>query len=875
MTLPPLPIDDVLPQIIAALRRENCAVLRAPTGAGKTTRVPPALLDAGLAGQGQVLLLQPRRLAARAAAWRIAEERGTPLGEEIGYQVRFERKASRRTRILALTEGLLVRMLHDDPLLEHVGLIVFDEFHERTLAADLALAIARRLQQEVRPDLKLLVMSATLDPAPIARFLGDCPRIESTGRLYPVAISYQRHDQRAPIDRQVADGVERILAETTGDVLAFLPGVGEIRRTAGQLQTLAAENNLALLELYGDLPLERQQAVLRPSDRRKVVLATNVAETSVTIEGITGVVDSGLARINRVDPSLGINRLDVCRISRASADQRAGRAGRTAPGVCLRLWTEQTQRALAEHELPEIARIDLAGAMLELLCWDEQAAANFSWFEPPPPERLQQAQRLLRQLGATDERGLTNLGRRMGRLPVEPRIARLLCEGERLGHDERIALLGALLSERDPFVTSDGGDRRFAARHRSNSDVLDRLVALEEFDRSGRRETDLGLLDANAARFILRARDQLLRACADDRVMGATAGLSSSAAPGDTLRPPLLDKPAVAPEARDLPPSITADEAVLRAILAAFADRVARRRDATGRRAVMVGGRGVRLHERSAVGESPLFVCVDLEEIGKSESLVRQASAVERDWLPAAAITTAIDVEFDSQRKRVMALRRTRYFDLVIEETATSVPPDFDAAPLLAQAAAEQLDQNFCQDEAGLRYLARVRSLARWMPELKLPDLDDDPIRGLLGELCRGCRTLDEVRRAPLTPVIQALLSPAQIQAVAREAPERLPVPSGNQITLNYEPGRPPVLAVRIQEVFGMKQTPRVAGGRVPVVMHLLAPNMRPQQVTADLESFWRTTYAEVRKELRRRYPKHAWPEDPTTAVPQRGPKRR
>ena len=755
--------------------------MRPPTGAGKTTRVPPALLDSGLAGKGQILLLQPRRLAARAAAWRMAEERGTPLGEEIGYQVRFERRAGRQTRILALTEGLLVRMLHDDPLLEQVGIIIFDEFHERTLAADLALAIARRLQREVRPDLKLLVMSATLDPEPIARFLGDCPRIESSGRLHPVAVSYLRHDDRQPIHAQVAAGVRQVFAQTSGDVLAFLPGVGEIRRTSRELESLAAESEIAVMELYGDLPLDRQQAVLQPSGRRKIVLATNVAETSVTIPGVTGVVDSGLARINRVDPALGINRLDLCRISRASADQRAGRAGRTAPGVCLRLWTEQSQRALAEYDTPEIERVDLTGALLELLCWDERAAADFTWFEPPSAQRLEQARRLLRQLGATDDLGLTDLGRRMGRMPAEPRIARLLCESRNVGHADRLALAGALLSERDPFVRSLDGPSPTAARHRSNSDVLDRITALEEFERTGRPQTEVGTLDANTARFILRARDQLLRECGDE-----------------------------SPNA----PANDADEAVRRAILAAFADRVARRRDAAGRRAAMVGGRGVRLHERSAVGDAPLFVCVELEETGKSESLVRQASAIERDWLPAAAQSTAVDVQYDPERKRIAAYRRTRYFDLVIDEAATNVPPDFDATPLLAQAAVEQLDKNFSQDEAGLRYLARVRSLAQWMPELKLPDLGDDPIRGLLPELCRGCRSLDEVRRAALTPAIQARLTPQQIQAVAREAPERITVPSGSQISLDYEPGQPPVLAVRIQEVFGLKRN--AARGRRP-----------------------------------------------------------
>jgi ATP-dependent helicase HrpB len=634
------------------------------------------------------------------------------------------------------------------------------------------------------------------------------------------------------------------------------------------------------MELYGDLPLERQQAVLGRCDRRKIVLATNVAETSLTIEGITGVVDSGLARINRVDPSLGLNRLDICRISRASADQRAGRAGRTAPGVCLRLWNEATQRALAEHELPEIARVDLAGAVLSLLCWGETNPAGFSWFQQPSPESLSRALALLKQLGALDHRGLgralkkgtgasrqtktldesewslgasplfqqavSELGRRMGRLPAEPRIARLLCEGQKLGHARRIALVGALLSERDPFVRRIERGPRAGARHWSNSDVLDRVETLEEFELSGNRSVDSNSLEANAARLVFRARDQLARECE-----------SIELAAGDT---------------RETTPPIDADEAVRRAILTAYADRVARRRDAGSRRAVMVGGRGVRLHEQSAVREAELFVCVDLEELGQAESLVRQASAIERDWLPTESLTTAIVVEYDADRKRIVAFRRTRYLDLVLDEAATNVPADFDAAPLLAEAAAAQLDANFCQDQPGLQYLARVRSLARWMPELELPEFGDDPIRALLPELCRGCRSLDDVRRAKLTAVIQRLLTPRQIQAIAREAPERLPVPSGSQIALVYEAGSPPVLAVRIQEVFGMQETPRVAAGRLPVLMHLLAPNMRPQQITSDLKSFWQTTYAEVRKELRRRYPKHAWPEDPRTASPERRP---
>jgi ATP-dependent helicase HrpB len=504
---------------------------------------------------------------------------------------------------------------------------------------------------------------------------------------------------------------------------------------------------------------------------------------------------------------------------------------------------------LAEHELPEIARVDLSGALLHLLSWGETDVISFPWFEPPAAERVEQALALLRQLGAIDAGApgrLTDLGRRMGRLPVEPRIARLLCAAASGEQAKRLALVAAVLSERDPFSRWSEGRPPTAARHWSNSDVLDRVAALEDFEQSGERESDLGRLDSGAARFILRARDQLLRELnADSR---SSRGSSEAESTANT------------------------DEIVRRALLAAYPDRIARRRDPAGRRAVMVGGRGVRLHERSAVRESPLFVCVDLEEIGHAESLVRQASAIEREWLPAETLTTSVEVEYDRERQRVVAFRRARYFDLVLDEAATSIPADFDAAPLLAQAAAEQLDPHFCQDEAGLRYLARVRSLTKWMPELNLPDFGDDPIRSLLGELCRGCRSLDEVRRAPLTPAIQARLTPEQIRALAREAPERLPVPSGSQIALLYEPGQPPVMAVRIQEIFGLRQTPRIAGGRVAVVMHLLAPNMRPQQITADLESFWRTTYAEVRKDLRRRYPKHAWPEDPTTAQPQRRP---
>src|SRR6185437_10821958 len=416
--LPPLPIDAVLAPLVEALSTNACAVLQAPAGAGKTSRVPLAMLDASLAGAGQIVLLQPRRLAARAAAARLAAERGCRLGSEIGYQVRFDRQASAATRVLAVTDGIFVRMLQDDPLLESIGAVIFDEFHERSLNTDLALAMVRRVQTEVRPELKIVVMSATLQAEPIARYLGGCPVVRSEGRLFPVAVEYLRYASQGPLPQAAAQAVERALTDSSGDILAFLPGVAEIRKTADLLAGLAATADLEIRQLYGDLPLDEQQAVLQPAARRKVVLSTNVAETSLTIEGITAVVDSGLARVLRLDPALGLNRLETVRISRASADQRAGRAGRTAPGLCLRLWTERDQRGLAEHETPEILRVDLSGPVLELLGWGERDLAGFGWYEPPPPQAIEQALALLRRLGAIDQRGITDLGRQMARLPV-------------------------------------------------------------------------------------------------------------------------------------------------------------------------------------------------------------------------------------------------------------------------------------------------------------------------------------------------------------------------------------------------------------------------------------------------------------------------
>ena len=845
-TLQTLPIDEVLGDVIARLRESSALVLRAPPGAGKTTRVPPALLHAGLAEEGKIVVLQPRRVAARATAARIAHEHGWQLGDEVGYQVRFESRTSPRTRIEIVTEGILLRRLLHEPFLSDTAVVMFDEFHERSLASDLALAMVRQVQQSVRPELRIVVMSATLAAEPIARYLvspGVSPIVECAVRAFPVDVRHVPHLERRSLVEQVSAAAGKILDLTRGDCLVFLPGVSEIRRCHAALAPLADARRLSLLDLYGDLPAEQQDAVLAPSERRKVILSTNVAETSLTIEGVTGVVDSGLARVLRYDERTGLDRLELSPISKASAEQRAGRAGRTQPGVCLRLWPESAHRIRPQFELSEIQRVDLAGAVLHVLCWIEPDVTGFPWFEPPPPGAIERARQLLAKLGAADEGGVTPLGREIARLPAHPRIGRLLIEGTRLGVSDQAALAAALLSEREPFerVQRQPGERRGPAMH-SRSDVLDRVHALEQFEERGELHSPLGTLHRNTAQHILRTRDQLVRL--------------ASATDGPKVHP-------------------TAEEVFLRAILAAFPDRLARRREPGSRRGVMVGGRGVRLADEVALADEELYVCVDVDA-GAGEALVRQASAVDRAWLPAEQLTATTVVEFDEAAGRVFARKRVAFDTLLLEEAQAALPGESQVAEVLAAAAADRWDKAFPADDGDVAsFVSRVRCLCTWMPDLKLPPLDEAQLRSLLPQLAHGCRSLAELRMAPWLQAIKGLFTWQQLQWIDREAPERIEVPSGSRIALEYEPGRPPILAVRIQEVFGLHETPRVAGGRVPVLMHLLAPNMRVAQITDDLRSFWANTYALVRKDLRARYPKHAWPEDPLTAIAQRRPARK
>ena len=858
----PLPIDEVLPQIVAALRENQSVVLRAPTGAGKTTRVPPALLDALVSRPSQadlrrVIVLEPRRVAARAAARRMAFERGCSLGEEVGYQVRFDRKWCERTRILVVTEGTLVRMLQDDPFLDDIAVVVFDEFHERSLDTDLSLGMVRRVQQTVRPDLKMVVMSATLGVEAVSRYLGDAPIVVSEGRLFPVEILYEPRGDRLSLSIAVARAVERSLswrtlpasansadASSVGhDILVFLPGQREIREAARELESLARQHDLLVMPLFGELSPEQQDATLQRQAKRKIVLATNVAETSVTVDGVAAVIDTGLSRQLRFDPNVGLDRLELLPISRASAEQRAGRAGRQQPGLCIRLWNEASHRARPEHTTPEIQRVDLAGPVLQLKAWGESDVFAFPWFEPPRAESIAQAESVLRRLGAVDAHGsVTELGVTLTKLPVHPRLGRLLLEGVRLGQPERAALAAALLSERDPFESHAS---RVHHKASSESDVLERVEGLEEFERTGREATSFGNISRGAAQFVMQTKEQLLR----------------------LVRSPAFRRNERQGDERPPKGGTTNTEPLLRALLAAFPDRLAKRREANSPRGIMVGGRGVKLGPQSRVTQAELFLCLDVEGSG-SEALVRSASAVERSWLPDEMLTIGMEVFFDEPSGRVQARRQVCWDDLILEESPAPLPVDDSVARMLAEAATTHWDDVCPKDDSpAASFLARVGCLREWLPELNLPAFDVAQLQSLLPSLCLGRRSLAELRNAPWLETIQAVLTSAQWQAVEREAPTHLTVPSGSRIALEYEVSRPPILAVRIQEIFGLRETPRVARGRVPVLLHLLAPNSRPQQVTDDLPSFWANAYPIIRGELRRRYPRHSWPDDPLTAI--------
>jgi ATP-dependent helicase HrpB len=857
-----LPIDTLLPEIVASLRAVPSLVIEAPPGAGKTTRVPTALMDAGLADGHEVWVLEPRRLAARMAAQRVAAERGSTVGEEVGYQVRFEEVGGPGTRLRFLTEGIFTRRLLSDPTLSNVGAVVLDEFHERHLQGDLALAFLKKLQRETRPALRIVVMSATLDAAPVARFLDDCPRLSSEGKRFEVSIEHiSRHDDQ-PLEVQVAEGVRKVVAEgLEGDVLVFLPGAAEIRRAQSACVELAREARLLILPLHGELPSEEQDRAVRRAERRKLILSTNVAESSITIEGVGAVIDSGLARIAGHSPWSGLRTLNVARISKASAVQRAGRAGRTQAGRCLRLYTAQDFAARPDHERPEIERLDLAETALELYGAGISEPENFGWFEPPPLPALRSAQNLLRKLEAIDDSGrLTATGARMLRFPLHPRLSRLIVEAERRGVATDACVVAALISERDirtrnPLLNARERTASSAKSH-SPSDLLLMLDLFKEAERARLSPDRLRAmqLDAGAVRAVDRVRRQLIR------LAGSKAKRSDA---------PLND-----------------ESELLISILAGYPDRVAKRRSTAGEsdssrlEILLAGGGAAELAPESVVRASAFLVAVDSEERrepgrggmrGGGRTLVRLASAIEPEWLLelfADRISEAREVRWDAERERVEVLERLLYEGLVLDESRAggegSAP---EVSRVLEEAVLEKGWRAFVATDVIDRFMARVAFLARTFPEANAGELGEAEVIDSLRRLCEGKRSFVEVREAvregQLLGLLRARLSAEQLRLLEKMAPERVTLAGGRRLTVNYEREQPPWIASRLQDFFGMRDGPTVADGRVRLVLHLLAPSQRPVQVTTDLSGFWERHYARVRRELSRRYPRHPWPEDP------------
>ena len=795
-----LPIDDILPELLATLQSSPNVVLSAPPGAGKTTRVPLALLEMIPPEAGTIIMLEPRRIAAASAARYMAQTLGEPVGQTVGFAIRFERKVSSRTRIEVVTEGILTRRLQDDPGLSGVACVIFDEFHERSINADLGLALCIEAQSALRPDLKLLVMSATLECGPLAALLGNAPMVASQGRSFPVELHYLPSTDRQPLPRRMAGAIRQALAEQQGDLLAFLPGSGEIRAVQRELEGLGG---VLICPLYGDLPFEQQQRAILPGPERRVVLATNIAETSLTIDGVRIVVDCGLSRRLQLDPSTGLERLVTVRASKASALQRAGRAGRTAPGVCYRLYNEQTFQAMTAFSPAEILTADLAPLLLELAAWGirvdsgdsrdvSSTVPGIKWLDPPPAAHLAAAGELLQLLGAVSGEGqITPLGRRMVRLPVHPRLGRLLLEAETRG------LLPAAC--------------RFAAQ------LSNRATAGPALERTER---------------------QLLQ------LMGQR-GPTATGPADDGLMAPLY--------------------------LAAWPDRIAQRRTGEQDRYLLASGRGALL-SRTCTSRAGLGVALQVDGGTGAEGVIHQLAVVTpeqlRQTLPQLLVRQR-QVGWDETAGRVVAAEQERIGALVLASRQVAAS-DEEALPLLLEQVARRGVASLNWSGAARQLQGRVGCAARLLPEEGWPDLSDPQLNSRLtdwlGPQLAGVRSWQDIQKIDLQQALQKALGWRLAQTLDSVAPTHLQVPSGRRAALDYTVEEGPVLAVKLQELFGLADSPAVCRGRLAVLVHLLSPAGHPVAVTRDLQGFWQRGYPEVRKELRGRYPKHPWPDDPWNA---------
>jgi ATP-dependent helicase HrpB len=818
------PIDDVLPEVLDALAVAPNLVLVAPPGAGKTTRVPPALLGAPWVGGGRVVMLEPRRLAARAAAGFMARLRGETVGETVGYRVRMETRVSSRTRLEVVTEGVLTRMLQHDPSLDGVAAVIFDEFHERSLHADLGLALALQTQALLRPELRIIVMSATLDTAPVAALLGNARSIRAGGRSYPVETVYLPRRNEARIEDAVAGAIRRALEQHEGDVLAFLPGRAEIGRTAERLERAGLPGGVAVLPLYGDLPQDAQDRAIAPSPpgRRKVVLATAVAETSLTIEGVRVVVDSGVMRVPRFSPRTGMTRLATVAVSRAAADQRRGRAGRLGPGFCYRLWTDAENAALLAQRPAEILEADLAPLALELAAWGVHDPAELRWLDPPPAAAYAQARELLHALDALDADGrLAAHGRALAQLALHPRLAHMLLRATSLGNAALACDLAALLAERDVLHAIDGA---------ADPDVRLRLPLLR-----GARSAPHGhRIDAGAVR----------RAAAEARHWRNRLRIDVG--------------------------KHSADESDVGLLLAlAYPDRIGQRRSQG--RFLLRNGRGVAMDAHHPLAREDYIVAAEVGGHGRDVKVFLaaplQRALIEEHF--AAHVVSHSEVRWDAASRSVRATTTRRLGALLLGERPLRDPPqDAVTAALLDGIRSDGMSALPWSREAD-RLRQRIAFLHALDPD-GWPDVSDE---GLLARLpdwlapwLLRARSGDDLRRIDLGEALLTGIAGSRRASIDTLAPTHLQVPSGSRIPIDYSDPAAPVLAVRLQEVFGLTETPAIAGGRVPLTLHLLSPAHRPVQVTRDLASFWRTGYFDVRRDLRGRYPKHYWPDDPLHA---------
>ncbi len=838
-----LPIFEIEQSLRETLRTRKRLMLTAPTGSGKSTQVPQMLLDGGLLGDAQVMILQPRRLPTRILASWVARARNVKLGGEVGYQMRFDSVISDSTRICYVTEGVLLRRMLDRPELHGVSAIIFDEFHERHLYGDITLARALEIQQTSRPDLIIIVMSATLDVAGVEKYLQPCSVLSSEGRAHSVSIGYLSEPAGdTPVWSLAVKELRRVLPQhLEGDVLIFMPGIYEIARTVREASA-ALGTQFAVFPLHGELTPKDQDAALARYDRRKIVVATNVAETSLTIDGVRLVIDSGLARIPRHDPYRGINTLLIEKISRAAVDQRAGRAGRTAPGHCLRLWTAHEHQARAAQEIPEVKRLDLAEVILTLKASGVKDVETFHWLERPDTNALERAETVLIDLGAVDPNtgAITNLGRRMLRFPLHPRYARMLLGARQYGCVRAVALIAALTQGRELL-------RRQEKQHRnsreeligaeSESDFFVLMRAWQEAERSGYSNEACRRLGVNpqAARQVESVFKQFLQISTEE-------GLAIQETP--LMR-----------------------EAVQRCVLVGFSDHLARRLNGSSRCELVHRRRGTLARESVVAG--PLFVASEIREVetmrGRERNLnvvLNLATAVKQEWLrelfPAEFRETK-SLLYDAALKRVISRSETRFRDLVLQEKLTeNVPLDEAAAILTREVLAGRLTLENWND-AVEHWILRVNRLREWMPDLDLPIIGDNERAIIIEHICHGAASYNEIKHRPVLPLIKSWLSHQQQNWIDEYAPERIQLPSGRMVRVVYAADAPPLIAARIQDLYGIKEGLWIANRRVPVRIQVLAPSNRPVQVTDNLSLFWRETYPKLKTQLQRRYPKHEW----------------